>query len=158
MKRKSFFSIAGAAAVLLALVVLALAGCGTLFNNKKTIVSAQSGAATEVTITENGAVVYQGTLPATISVNGDKTYVVQYKDQEGNDKTFQLQKKFSLWFLADILTGGGWIIDLITGDVMYYGRTAKLPIAYSEDHQIMFVDHIPDGLRDNLRIEGNIYR
>ncbi|MDR0637598.1 MAG: hypothetical protein LBG27_01625 [Spirochaetaceae bacterium] len=118
---------------------------------------ASSGAANEVTILENGSVVYEGSLPATVSVKGSKSYVVQYKDKDGNSRTLQIQKRFSGWFVADILLLGGWIIDLITGNVMVYDKTALLLVSYNDSQTGLFVDHVPSGLQDNLRVIRNIY-
>jgi hypothetical protein len=129
-----------------------------MFNNKKTAVSTSSGDASEVTILENGSIVYQGTLPATVNVNGSNSYTVQYKDKDGNSRTLQLQKKVSGWFIVDVLLLGGWIIDLITGNVMVYEKTAVLPISYSSSQQGLLIDHIPHGLQNDLRIIGNIYK
>jgi hypothetical protein len=136
---------------------LLLGSCATIFNNKQTAVSASSGSNRQVTILENGSVVYQGSLPATINVNGSNNYVVQYTDDDGNQRMFQLQKKVSGWFIADILLIGGWIIDLITGDVMVYDKVAIIPINYSDSQQGLLVEYIPDVLQEDLRIIGNIY-
>lgn len=138
-------------------LVLLFAGCATLFNNKQTTVSASSGATDEVTILENGSVVYEGPLPAAIRVSGSKSYAVQYQDKDGNARTLQLQKRLSGWFVADVLLLGGWIIDLITGNVMVYDSMTLLPVSYSDTQTGLFVDHVPSGLQDNLRVIGNIY-
>jgi len=151
-KLKSFFFFA-----LIALVLL-LGSCATILNNKQTTVSSSSRVTSEVTILENGSVVYQGSLPATINVNGRNNYAVQYKDKDGNSRTIQLQKKISGWFIADVLLIGGWIIDLITGDVMEYGKATILPISYKVAQQFLLIDAVPDGLRKNLNIMGNIYK
>ena len=139
-------------------LIFVLGSCATMLNNKQTKIQSSSGVASEVTIMENGSVVYQGSLPATINVNGSNTYTVQYKDKEGNSHTFQLQKKISGWFIADVLLIGGWIIDLITGDVMEYSKTAILPISYKEGQQFLLIDVVPDGLRKDLKVVGNIYK
>ena len=139
-------------------VVLVFGSCATIFNNKQNIVSASSGATSEVTIMQNGSVLYQGSLPATINVNGRETYTIQYKDKDGNSRTIQLQKKVRGWFIAEVLLIGGWIIDLITGDVMVYEKTTVLPIKYSETQQYLLIDAIPDGLQEDLRVVGNIYK
>jgi len=143
--------------LLLVVMVVSFSGCATLFNNKSTTVSAASGGNSEVTILENGSVVYQGPLPATINVNGSNNYGVQYKDAEGNSRTIQLQKKLSGWFVADVLLIGGWIIDLITGDVMVYDKSATLPISYSGVQQGILTDYIPTILDGKLEVIGNIY-
>jgi hypothetical protein len=149
---KKFFSVGMMACVF----VLLFDSCATMFN-KQTTVSAVSGSNSDVTITENGSVVYQGPLPVTIDVNSSNDYVVQYTDKNGNSRILQLQKILSPWFFFD-LTYGGWIIDLITGDVMVYEETTMLPIKYSNTRQGMLVDYIPDGLRKDFRIIGNIYK
>jgi hypothetical protein len=86
---------------------------------------------------ENGSVIYQGLLPATINVNGRNNYTVQYKDKDGSSRTLQLEKKLSGWFIADVLLIGGWIIDLITGDVMEYSKATVLPISYKVGQQFL---------------------
>jgi hypothetical protein len=107
---------------------------------------------------ENGSVVYQGSLPVAVTVNGSNSYTVQYKDKDGNERTLQLQKKISGWFIADVLLLGGWIIDLITGNVMVYEKTSILPISYGGSQQGLLADHIPPGLQNDLKIIGNIYK
>lgn len=138
--------------------LLVLGSCATIFNNKQTTVSSSSKVASEVTILENGSVVYQGSLPATINVNGNNNYTVQYKDKDGNSRTLQLQKKISGWFIADVLLIGGWIIDLITGDVMEYSKATILPISYKVAQQFLLINVVPDGLRKDLKVIGNIYK
>jgi len=142
------------------MIVLAFSfvSCATIFNNKQTKISAASGSAKEVTIMENGSVVYQGTLPAQISVNGRNTYTVQYKDEDGNSRTIQLQKRISGWFIADVLLFGGWIIDIITGDVMVYDEKAIIPISFNDTQEGLLVDYIPDDIKSDMRIIGNIYK
>ena len=140
------------------LLVLVFASCATMFNNKHTTLAAASGATSEVTIMENGSVVYQGPLPTTINVNGSNSYTIQYKDKEGNSRTLQLQKKLSGWFIADIFLIGGWIIDLITGDVMEYGKSTMLPINYSDTQQFLLIDTLPYGLSKDINIIGNVYK
>jgi hypothetical protein len=139
-------------------LVLVLGGCATILNNKQNTVSSSSGFASEVTILENGSVVYHGSLPATINVNGSNNYTIQYKDRDGNLRTLQLQKKISGWFIADVLLIGGWIIDLITGDVMEYSRATVLPISYKVGKQFLLIDAVPDSLRKDLKVIGNIYK
>ncbi|MDR1325497.1 MAG: hypothetical protein LBK00_05625 [Treponema sp.] len=144
--------------LMVVVLALTLEGCATMFNNKQTTVTAATGSANEVAIMENGSVVYQGPLPAIINVNGSNTYTVQYKDKDENLRTFQLQKKMSGWFIADILLIGGWIIDIITGDVMVYEKAVMLPIKYSDTQQGLLIDYVPDGLQKDLRIIGNLYK
>ena len=155
MKRPVFKSL-----VLFVMVSLALmlSSCATIFNNKQTTVSSSSKFTNEVTILENGSVVYQGSLPATINVNGSNNYTVQYKDKDGNSRTVQLQKKISGWFIADVLLIGGWIIDLITGDVMEYSKSTTLPISYKVAQQFLLINVVPDSLQKDLRVVGNIYK
>jgi hypothetical protein len=155
MKRTIFKSL-----ILLGLIslVLVLGSCATIFNNKQTTVSSSSKVTSEVTILENGSVVYQGSLPATINVNGSNNYTVQYKDKDGNSRALQLQKKISGWFIADVLLIGGWIIDLITGDVMEYSKATILPISYKAAQQFLLINVVPDGLRKDLKVIGNIYK
>ena len=140
------------------LLVLVLGSCATMFNNKQTTVSTSSKTTSEVTIMENGSVIYQGLLPATINVNGRNNYTVQYKDKDGSSRTLQLEKKLSGWFIADVLLIGGWIIDLITGDVMEYSKATVLPISYKVGQQFLLVNSIPDGLQKDLKVVGNIYK
>lgn len=140
------------------LLVMVLGSCATMFNNKQTTLAAASGATSEVTIMENGSVVYQGPLPASINVNGSNTYTVQYKDKDGNSRTLQLQKKVSGWFIADVFLIGGWIIDLITGDVMEYGKSTMLPIKYSDAQKFLLIDTLPYGLSNDIKIVGNVYK
>jgi hypothetical protein len=139
-------------------LVLVLGSCATIFNNKQTTVSSSSKVTSEVTIMENGSVVYQGSLPATINVNGSNNYTVQYKGKDGSARTIQLQKKISGWFIADVLLVGGWIIDLITGDVMEYSKTTILPISYKLEQKFLLISSIPDGLQKDLKVVGNIYK
>lgn len=143
---------------LVIMLVIILGSCATIFNNKQTTLAAASGATSEVTIMENGSVVYQGPLPATINVNGSNTYTVQYKDKDGNSRTVQLQKKLSGWFIADVFLIGGWIIDLITGDVMEYSKSTILPIKYSDTQEFILIDTLPYGLKNDMKIVGNIYK
>ena len=140
------------------LLALMLSSCATIFNNKQITVSASSKVTSEVTILENGSVVYQGSLPATINVNGSNNYTVQYKDKDGNSRTVQLQKKISGWFIADVLLVGGWIIDLITGDVMEYTKSTTLPISYKVTQQFLLVNGVPIGIQKEFRVVGNIYK
>jgi hypothetical protein len=156
MKCKSFKSILFIAFI--AVVMMNLGSCATMFNNKQNTVVASSGKATEVTIMENGSVIFQGPLPTTINVNGSNSYTVQYKDKDGNSRTLQLQKKMSGWFIADILLLGGWIIDLITGDVMEYGKETILPIAYSKSSKLTLMNSISDDLKKDMIVVGNIYK
>jgi len=149
---KSFISIC------LISLVLILGSCATILNNKQTTVSSSSGVASEVTIMENGSVVYHGSLPATINVNGRNNYSVQYRDKDGSSRTIQIQKKISGWFIADILLIGGWVIDLITGDVMEYGKATILPISYRTGQQFLLIDIVPDSLRKDLKVIENIYK
>ena len=142
----------------LIIVALVFSSCATIFNNKQSTVSSSSGAAREVTILENGSVVYKGPLPATINVNGRTSYNVQYKDNDGNSRTLQLQKKISGWFLADVLLIGGWVIDIITGDVMEYSKAIMLPINYRDGQQFLLIDYVPDGVRHDLKVINNIYK
>jgi len=146
--------------VLIAMIslVLVFGSCATMFNNKQTKVSASSGAKGEVTIMENGSVVYNGSLPATINVNGSNNYTVQYRDRDGNSRIIQLHKKLSGWFIADVLLIGGWVIDLITGDVMEYDRVMMLPIRYKAGQQFLIIDVVPDSLRKDLKVIENIYK
>jgi len=155
MKHKVFQS-----SILLGLISLALilGSCATMFNNKQTTVSASSGTASEVTIMENGFVVYNGYLPATINVNGNNNYTVQYRDKDGNSRIIQLQKKLSGWFIADVLLIGGWVIDLITGDVMEYDKAVMLPISYRTGQQFLVIDVLPDSLRKDFKVIENIYK
>lgn len=133
-------------------------GCATILNNKNNTISTVSGKSSEVTILENGSVVYQGPLPTTINVNGSNNYTVQYKDKDGNSRTVQLQKKISGWFIADVLLIGGWIIDLITGDVMEYNKETILPISYKTQQQFLLVDSVPDHIQSKLTVISNIYK
>jgi len=142
----------------LIVVMLVLNSCATFLNNKQNTITSSSGSKSEVTILENGSVVYQGSLPATINVNGSNNYTVQYMDKNGNSRTLQLQKKLSGWFIADVLLIGGWIIDLITGDVMEYGKETILPISYRVGQQFLLIDFVPDGIRKDLRVIENIYK
>jgi len=140
------------------LLSLGFSACATIFNNKQTTASASSGASTELTILQNGSVVYQGTLPAVINVNGSNNYTIQFTDKDGKPRTLQMEKKLSGWFIADILLLGGWIIDLITGDVMVYDKELALPISYSANQQFLLINDVPDGIKDDLKIVGNIYQ
>jgi len=139
-------------------LLFTLGSCATLFNNKQTTVATSSGFKSEVTILENGSVIYHGTLPTTINVNGSNNYTVQYKDRDGNSRTLQIQKKLSGWFIADVLLIGGWIIDLITGDVMEYGKETILPISYRLGQQFLLIDAVPNSIRPDLKVVGNIYK
>jgi hypothetical protein len=155
---KKFFSLG----MMVFIFVLLFDSCATLFNNKQNTVSAASGSKSEVTILENGSVVYQGPLPATIDVKSsfkDKyEYEVQYKDKDGNSQTLKLQKRMSGWFVADILLAVPGFVDMLTGNMMVYDKTTELPITYSGTQQVILVDYIPDGLREDFRIIGNIYQ
>jgi len=145
--------------IILMAIALLFSSCATIFNNKQTTISTASGTASEVTIMENGSVIYKGPLPATINVNGSNTYTIEYKDKEGNLRTLQLQKKLSGWFVADILLIGGWIIDLITGDVMEYGKTTILPIKYNnQQQQFLLIDTVPEDIKSKIKVVGNIYK
>ena len=143
--------------LLVLILVLSLNSCASILNNKQTLITTASGSNREVTILENGSVIYQGLLPTRISVNGSKTYTVQYKDDGGNLRTFQLQSSMSGWFIADLLLIGGWIIDIITGDVMVYDASTILPINLSRSQQGIITDYIPPELKQHVRIIGNIY-
>jgi hypothetical protein len=144
--------------VALALVAtVSFSSCATFFNNSESNITAASGNTSEVIVLENGSVVYQGPLPAIINVNGSNTYTVRYTDKEGNERTLSLQKKISGWFIADVLLIGGWIIDLITGNVMQYEKSYTLPISYQNSQQILLTDFIPEELVNDLQIRGNVY-
>jgi hypothetical protein len=158
VKRSFFMRTSIVKIVALALVAtVSFSSCATFFNNSESNITAASGNTSEVIVLENGSVVYQGPLPAIINVNGSNTYTVRYTDKEGNERTLSLQKKISGWFIADVLLIGGWIIDLITGNVMQYEKSYTLPISYQNSQQILLTDFIPEELVNDLQIRGNVY-
>jgi hypothetical protein len=102
------------AVVVCSALVLAMAGCGTLFGNKNPEVGMGSdpqGAKVYV----NGDLV--GNTPVKIQLKNDKDYVIEFRKDGFQSKSYVLGKHVgATWIVLDIL-GGFWpiIVDLATG-------------------------------------------
>ena len=71
-------------------------GCATVFRTNQAQVVAASGAtAVPVRVFANGALVYEGNLPATFAVRSGTTYTVAYTAADGEIRTVAIAERFN---------------------------------------------------------------
>jgi hypothetical protein len=137
-------------------------GCGTIFHTRSVEVKSLSGAAANIKVVEDGIPIYDGPLPASVTVKGaKKDYTIFYTNKDGNETSMTMTKKFNGWFVADILMFPpiGFIVDLVTGDIYTLNKTVLIPISYQETDEIpfAFVEGILAEHLEDLTVIGNIY-
>lgn len=96
------------------LFAVLLTGCATLVTGSSTDVSVQS-TPSEAEIKINGQ--DYGETPTTLSLDSDRSHMVELSLDGYEEETIQLQKSTSGWLAGNILLGGipGLIIDAATG-------------------------------------------
>jgi hypothetical protein len=138
-------------------------GCGTMFHTRSVQVNSLSGAAaSSIKVVEDGTPIYEGPLPATVTVKGGKkNYTIFYTNKDGNQTSMPMPKGFNGWFVADLIMFPpiGFIVDLVTGHMYTLNKTVLVPISYQEidDVPFAFVEGIPAEYLEGLTVIGNIY-
>jgi hypothetical protein len=130
--------------ILLFSTMAVLAGCATMSRTTHSQVVAASGAtAVQVRVFANGALIYDGNLPATFAVRSGATYTVAYTATDGEIRTVTIARRFNGWFIGSLLLGlFPAIVDLATQSVMIVEPQTVLPISYSP--MIVLSDFIPE--------------
>ena len=160
MKRNQLLS--GMLAMVLVLV-FSLTGCATMIRTNEANIVAQSGATSRIRVMEEGRVIFEGPLPATVPLSyggsgfqttNNRTYTVEYT-AGGQTRTVEIEQKFNMWFIGSCLLAFlPIVVDLYTGSMYTYAETTTLPISYTDSSVIFFGENIPE--YDGLRVIGNI--
>jgi hypothetical protein len=134
--------------------------CGTMFHARKVQLNSLSGAVANIKVVEDGVVIYDGQLPASVKVKGgNKNYTVFYTDKNGNETSMMMTKKFNGWFIANLLILPGFIVDFVTGHIYTLNKKVMVPVSYQEieEFPFVFVEGIPAEHLEGLTVVGNIY-
>ncbi len=112
---RRWFVVTGAAACSIAVLVLLLNGCATIFkgtSNNVDFSSTPSGAKVYV----NGNLV--GTTPVRVKLESDKVYHIEFRKEGFEPKTFTITNHIGVgWVILDVLFGGliAIVVDAATG-------------------------------------------
>jgi hypothetical protein len=119
--------------------ILFAVSCSTLFNGttQDLNISADQSSAKITVINDEGAVVYEGGVPAEITLPRANAYTVKIEAEGYATQTVQINKAIAGWFWGNCLLGGvvGMIIDGVSGAMWQLDPTevdAKLAVAMTE--------------------------
>ncbi len=117
--------------ILFVVIIFLFSGCATLLTGTSDVVYVRSKPSNaEIYVTRNDLIKvadttanlsWKGTTPSFISIQRslvDKKIVV--KKQSYKEKTVDLESRFNLFFLGNIIFFPGAIVDLLTGSIIYY--------------------------------------
>jgi len=97
-----------------ALVLLALAGCATIFSSGPTELDFNSDPEGAEVLINNEPL---GTTPVMLQLHANKKYVITFRKDGCEDATVQLDTHVQAgWVILDIFAPFGLIIDLVTGE------------------------------------------
>jgi len=151
------------------LCVLTFAGCASIVSKSDwpvTFNSAPEGATIKVT-DANGAVVFKGTTPTTVTLQADNgffskaRYIVE-SEQNGKTSTMTINAQVNGWYFGNLLFGGiigMLIVDPATGAMWRLNKnvflnaeeqSAALSSAGGENLQIASIHDIPQQFRAEL--------
>lgn len=115
MNIKLLFSIAS---VLFALIIV---GCATIIKGTNQDISIQSNPSNAKVIvkTIGGVEVWSGTTPASVKLSRKKEYVVTIQLSGYKDVNVQLDQRFEVWALGNLICGGvlGIVVDAVSGAI-----------------------------------------
>jgi len=119
--------------ILIAVAILALSGCSTMFNSGSQPISLRpdspDGDGISVEVRQSGTY-FSAKLPTTIDVSpGWKEVSVQVSEKCFEQRPVQVQRSVSGTYWLNIFNGGwGFILDAATGTMWSYDNAVRVPI------------------------------